>query len=240
MTIQATHLPKIYGFNKSSEAGPDNFAPSIFLGGCNFRCPYCMNSKLVKMVDVKEVSLDTVKEFVIENKCEWVNISGGEPTLQLDDELCELIEEIAGWGCKVAMSTNGTGDLICIPLLKYVTMDLKTDSTTYAKDYCFDGLRHPMSLIISTMELLRWWKKEYDFDYEFRTTLYKPLVNLHNIDKIAKFIKKRDKWVLQPFRATKCMLSEDAEDVEPYSKEEMEELKAVAEEYCDNVSLRYV
>ena len=40
-------LPDIYGFNKSSEAGQNEFAASLFLLGCNLRCPYCMNKKLV-------------------------------------------------------------------------------------------------------------------------------------------------------------------------------------------------
>ncbi|MFA7220329.1 MAG: hypothetical protein WC119_07525, partial [Synergistaceae bacterium] len=75
-------IPTIYGFNGSSEAGPDTFAPSIFLGGCNFRCDYCMNATLVlDCVAIKGIiNLEHIKNFVKENDCRSVNVSGGEVT----------------------------------------------------------------------------------------------------------------------------------------------------------------
>ena len=39
---------KIYGLNKTTLLDyPGRVAATIFLGGCNFRCPFCQNSGLV-------------------------------------------------------------------------------------------------------------------------------------------------------------------------------------------------
>ena len=39
---------KIYGLNKTTLLDyPGKVAASVFLGGCNFRCPFCHNSSLV-------------------------------------------------------------------------------------------------------------------------------------------------------------------------------------------------
>ena len=39
---------RICGFNKTTLLDyPGKVASTIFLGGCNFRCPFCQNSVLV-------------------------------------------------------------------------------------------------------------------------------------------------------------------------------------------------
>ena len=39
---------RICGFNKTTLLDyPGKVASTIFLGGCNFRCPFCQNSSLV-------------------------------------------------------------------------------------------------------------------------------------------------------------------------------------------------
>ena len=59
-------IPKIYGFNKTSEAGVKVFAPSIFVQGCNFKCPFCFNSKLSKseMSSKDEITLSKIDDFI--------------------------------------------------------------------------------------------------------------------------------------------------------------------------------
>src|SRR5210317_1868478 len=97
---------RICSWNTFSESGPDNFSPSIFLGNCNFKCPYCMNSKLVKNpISFKAIDLKEVEDFVKNNNCEWINISGGEPTCTKN--LLSFIKELKSWNCKISLSTNG-------------------------------------------------------------------------------------------------------------------------------------
>jgi len=231
---------KICGFNKSSEAGPDIFAPSIFLGGCNLRCPYCMNSRLIFECDkMDNIPLSTIEGFVRENNCKWINISGGEPTCSGRGELYCLIAEMKKWGCKVAMSTNGTNpcELEAIfPMLDYVTIDFKTSVNRYIEVGCSDG----NNLLCSLMFLN--YKKYCNrmFDFEIRTTLYPNLVGKDEINDIGCMIGLAKRWVLQPFRKTKTMLSEEAYTVKPYSIEEMESLVVIARCYCKNVVLSHV
>lgn len=64
---------------------PQHVAATIFLGGCNFRCPFCHNSDLLEGTDglfSKEEVLTFLKKRagILEGVC----ITGGEPTLHRD------------------------------------------------------------------------------------------------------------------------------------------------------------
>ncbi len=236
--------PQIYGFNHFSEAGPDEFSPSIFLGGCNLRCPYCMNSKLV--VDCKSLSvinIEDIKKFVIENKCEWINISGGEITIQKTENLIGLLKEIQSWGCKISISTNGVlTDKIraIIEHIDYVTIDIKTSEHRYhlVCQYNFD--QKCFSYVVNSLNVLREQKTKRDFNYEIRTTLYRPLVGVVELNDIGSVINDGEKWVLQPFRKTKNMLNEESNYIDTYPEEEIENFLSIARNYTNNVSIRTV
>ena len=243
--------PKIYGFNKSSEAGPDNFAPSVFLGGCNFRCDYCMNAKLVlEFGSLPEISIETVKQFVKENNCEWINISGGEITVHPESELIHMLVEMRKWGCKIAISTNGfmpDSLLRILPLTNYVTMDIKTGQDKY-DEIVHAPLRKGFSAnsnILKSLYLIRMHQLTTqlitkDFDYELRTTMYRPMVGESEIEEIGMLLRRDEKWILQPFRQAKCMIGDVAHEVEPYTEEEMGNLLKLARKYSDKAIVRYV
>ena len=237
------NFPKIYGFNKTSEAGQDVFASSIFLGGCNWRCPYCMNSKLVwanEKLNGKEISLMEIKKQVLSEKAKWVFISGGEPTFQDRYKLKNLIKQIKSWGCKVGMSTNGSHWDVLINIINYldfVTMDIKTGS--YETD--LGQLSH--HVFISKKMLEKHKSDNENFNYEIRTTLYPEFFQkLSEIDKIAsKFnIQKNERWVFQQFRVAKNMLCADAEKWKPFDDKKLEEIMSVARKYSNHVSLKFV
>jgi len=226
-------LPTIYGFNGSSDVGESTFGLSVFLAGCNLRCPYCMNSRLVLKQDLKPVDIEEIKSFVSLNKREWVTISGGEPTL--DENLLNLIQEIKSWGCKVGLSTNGTNcdALRCvISCLDYVAMDIKT--SRHALVYT-DGFINP----IRSLSILDYEKKNRpSFNYEIRSTLYPPFVRDSDIVNIGLLLPKDCKWVLQQFRLAKNMLEKN--DIQPYSDEQVNELLQIARKYVSRTSLGYV
>jgi len=236
--------PKIYGFNHFSEAGPDEFSPSIFLGGCNLRCPYCMNSKLVLDCQcLPTINIEDIKAFVTENKCEWLNISGGEITIQKTESLIELLKEIKSWGCRIAISTNGVfTDKIrsIVEYIDYVTVDIKTSEHRYylLSEDIFD--RKLFGYVVNSLNVLREQKKKRDFDYEIRTTLYRPLVGIVEINDIGLVINNGEKWVLQPFRKAKNMLSEESDYIITYTEEEVENLLLIARKYTNNASIRMI
>lgn len=250
---QEKQLPLIMGFNKTSEAGFNVFAPSIFLFGCNLRCPYCMNGRIVvvKPEDhdrpVKTVPLDRVKQYVKENNSGWVMISGGEPTLTPSAKLHNLLDEIISWGCKIGMSSNGTLPEVLesiLPKLNYVAMDLKTDNDQIYKDLEVRK-KHKDSVVNNVLRskaLLDKNKKEReDFDFEVRTTIYPEYFSFDTIKNFSKFVDIGDTWVLQQFRHAKNMLyQKEAESVTPYSHEDMENMLIEAKKICPNTYLRYV
>ena len=251
--MENKNLPPIMGFNKTSEAGFNVFAPSIFLFGCNLRCPYCMNGRIVivKPEDydrpVKTVPLEKVKTYVKENKCDWVMISGGEPTLTPSAKLHNLLDEIISWGCKIGMSSNGTLPEVLediLPKLNYVAMDLKTDNEELYKE--LEARKQKRNVVIENVlkskALLKNNKKDRDdFNYEVRTTMYPEYFSLESIPNFKKFVDEDDIWVLQQFRHAKNMLyQEEAESYTPYSDEEMAKLLDEAKKFCPETYLRFV
>ena len=237
--------PKIYGFNTFSEAGKDNFSPTIFLGGCNLRCSYCMNAKLV--LDYKglnEIDIEEVKKFVLDNKCEFVNISGGEVTRRPSLEIIALLDLIKSWGVKVAVSTNGLLPYALrtiIDKLDYVTMDIKTDQNKYDRLYGYSySNNQSFELILKSLDILRDEAKKRSFDYEIRTTLYRSLVGEEELKNIGSILNKDETWTLQPFRKTKYMIGKEAYFESLYSEDEMTRMLDLCRQYCDNVDLRLV
>lgn len=237
------NLPIIQGFNKTSEAGFNTFAVSIFLGGCNLRCPYCMNANLVHK-KTKGVDIEEIKQYVTNEKVGWVMISGGEPTITEESSFLTLLEEIKSWGCKIGMSTNGTNSEVLrtiIGNLNYVALDFKSP-----KNEDYDSIAPKDSIVIMnqvyiSQSILAINKhKRKDFDYEIRTTLYPPFISESNIGDIGSIIRKDDKWVLQQFRHSKNMLDKKCLDVQPYTEQEVKEIMDVAKIFCNNVTLRYV
>ena len=66
---------------------PGHVAATIFLGGCNFCCPYCHNKDLVLTPDEVSVIPEETVFSVLQKRrgiLDGVCITGGEPTLQPD------------------------------------------------------------------------------------------------------------------------------------------------------------
>ena len=65
---------------------PGRVACTVFLQGCNFRCPFCHNSDLLGAVGQDGISVEELLNFLKKRKgiLDGVCITGGEPTLQAD------------------------------------------------------------------------------------------------------------------------------------------------------------
>ena len=117
---------------------PGHVAATIFIGGCNFLCPFCHNMNIVNE-DESDISRDEVINFLKKRASllDGVCITGGEPTL--NDELVDFIREIKGInGGKllVKLDTNGTNPemismLINERLIDYIAMDVKSSKDRY-------------------------------------------------------------------------------------------------------------
>ena len=77
---------------------PGVIAATVFLGGCNLRCPFCHNASLVLPEKYGETIADGDFFAFLDsrrNRLEGVCVSGGEPTLctHIDDFLKRIKEK---------------------------------------------------------------------------------------------------------------------------------------------------
>ncbi|MDP2864048.1 MAG: anaerobic ribonucleoside-triphosphate reductase activating protein, partial [bacterium] len=90
---------------------PGRLAATVFLVGCNFRCPFCYSSELVLPEKIKKqprISEKELFDFLKERKglLEAVTICGGEPCINKDlPQFCEKIKKL---GYLVKLDTNGS------------------------------------------------------------------------------------------------------------------------------------
>ena len=168
---------KIYGLNKTTLLDyPGRVAATIFLGGCNFRCPFCQNSSLVLNPSSQpELSVTEVLSFLKKRQgiLEGVCVTGGEPTLSPD--LPEFLAEIRALGYPVKLDTNGTRPDLLKELagegwFQMAAVDIKACPDNYPS-LC--GLLHPdLDAIKETVDFLI----NGTLDYEFRTTVVKSFI----------------------------------------------------------------
>ena len=232
-------LYPIKGFNPHTFIDWDGMlACVIYLPGCNFRCPFCHSSVLVKDPNsLKTVPLEYIEKFIKE-KNGWIDamiVGGGEPTLY--DKLPELLKEIKKMNLLIKLDTNGTNPemiekLISQGLVDYIAMDIKADLNplSYAKA---TGSYVDIKAIRESIEILLNSKTEY----EFRTTMVPTLVSSKDILNIAQAISGAKKYVLQQFDP-KDTMDDKLLNVKPYTPEIIKQTASMAREFVENCSER--
>ncbi len=218
---------------------PGKVSCGIFLAGCNFDCPYCHNPQLVSGGGScsSEFEPDSVYRFIETRKgfLDGVVISGGEPTLQADlYDLCRHIKEM---DYSVKLDTNGSRPqvlkrLIADGLVDYIAMDLKTDPVKYAT-YIQSNCN--VNAILSSIEIIM----ESAVSYEFRTTCVKPIVTAQIIENICRLIEGARVYALQRFHKSEMLHPEFFREANyEYTDDELEQLKAVADPFVNQVIVR--
>ena len=198
---------KIYGLNKTTLLDyPGRVAATIFLGGCNFRCPFCQNSSLVLSPDRQpEIPEEEVLSFLKKRKgiLEGVCVTGGEPTLS--PELPEFLKKIQDLGYPVKLDTNGSRpqvlkDLASRNLIQMTAVDIKACPNNYPS-LC--GLVHPdLDSIKETVDFLI----NGSLDYEFRTTVVREINTEQDFIQIGQWIAGAKAYYLQAYRNSEEVL----------------------------------
>ena len=178
---------------------PEHVAATVFLGGCNMRCPFCHNWELVENPQTLYTK-ESLFHFLQKRKgiLDGVCISGGEPTIH--PELPGFIVNIKALGYLVKLDTNGTNptmlqQLINAGKIDYVAMDIKSGSSSYSS--CC-GCDIPTDSILESIAVLR----ENRIPYEFRTTVVSELHSRKDILEIGNMIQGASKYFLQSFVAS--------------------------------------
>ena len=182
---------------------PGKVACTVFLPGCNFRCPFCHNSQLLGG-DAEAVMDDAgLLAFLQKRKglLDGVCISRGAPTLQ--PGLIPLLQSIKAMGYCVKLDTNGYRPEILRAAVEsgavdYVAMDIKNSPSAYPQTA---GLsRFDLSAIEESITYLA----SGAVAHEFRTTVVEPLHTESSIREMADWIlhlvpNKTEKLFIQPF-----------------------------------------
>ena len=192
---------KIGGLQKTTLIDyPGRVAATIFLVGCNFRCPFCYSPELVLKDKIKvqpKIPEGDFFRFLQKRKgmLEGVVICGGEPTIH--KELPLFLEKIKRLGYLVKLDTNGSNPKMLSSLIKkelvdYVAMDLKAPKKKYN---IVAGVEVNLENIEKSIDILR----EGVVDYEFRTTVVPGILKKEDIIEIARWLSPAKKYYLQNF-----------------------------------------
>ena len=214
---------------------PGKVACTVFLTGCNLRCPYCHNPDLVLTKDNgKYISEKEFFEFLLsrKGKLDGVCITGGEPTLY--PNLINLIRRIREMGFLVKLDSNGTVPeilklLLREKLLDYVAIDIKNAPTRYAETCGADVIEQ----VKKSAALL----KNSNIDYEFRTTVCHPFHSPDGMQEIGRWLHGAKRYFIQPFVDSDNLLGSG---ISAMAKPELKTLLKAVKPYIPAAELRGV
>jgi len=217
---------------------PGRIAATIFLCGCNFRCPWCYSPELVLPEKIRNQPKITERElfkFLKSRKelLEGIVICGGEPTI--DKNLLDFIKKIKNLGFLIKLDTNGSNpqmlkNLIDRKMIDYVAMDIKGPKEKYNQ---LTGVKIDIKKIQKSTDILR----DGEIDYEFRTTIVPSLHTKEDIIEMAEWIKGAKRYYLQNFRAEKT-IDPKFEKIKPYPQEFLLEIQKTISPFFETCQVR--
>ncbi len=210
---------------------PQKVACTVFLQGCNLRCPFCHNTPLLH--GTQDIPEQEVLAFLKKRQgiLDGVVFSGGEPLLSA--ELEDFIRSVKAIGYQIKLDTNGTfpdrlQNLLSQGLLDYVAMDVKNAPGKYAqtvgRDGCLDAVRESVELL-----------KNCAIPYEFRTTVVDELHEPEDFSAIGQWLQGSPQYFLQPFCDSGDILQPN---LHATSKEKLEHCLTIVRDYIPNTTIR--
>lgn len=215
---------------------PGRTACTVFLGGCDFRCPFCHNADLVAgplpagMKEGELLAFLEKRRGLLDGVC----ITGGEPLLR--PELGALLEKIKALGFPVKLDTNGGHPAALRALwerglVDYVAMDVKNSPRRYAETAGVPGL--DLGPIRESITFLL----EGHMDYEFRTTVVRQFHTAEDFEAIGRWIAGARRYFLQSFVDRDTVLQPG---LTAWGREDLERFAAIVRPFVPAVQLRGV
>ncbi len=199
---------------------------TIFLAGCNFRCPFCHNYELVLSPNKLQTwPFDEVLKKLkgLKPWIEAICITGGEPTCYTGLE--QLISKLKSSGFLVKLDTNGykpevLEHLLDKRIIDFVSMDVKTILDEEKYSICV-GKNIDIERIKASIKLL----KTKGIEHEFRMTV---LPRLHPPDLIKQWAYELrgdgSKLTIQRFSPERTLDPSFSKEI-PYDEKEFNALK---------------
>lgn len=228
---------QVCGLQKSTVIDyPGRPAATVFLCGCNLRCPWCYSRELVLPSEIEKqpkISQDEFFNFLKERQgfLEGVVICGGEPTINQD--LPDFIKKIKDLGFLVKLDTNGSNpqmleNLLDEKLVDYVALDVKLPKEKYREILKID----PAEIEKSIRLLKKSW-----VEHEFRTTVVPNVHTKEDIVKIAQWLTPARRYYLQNFRPEKTV-DPEFNRIKAFSDEELAEMQESASKFFETCQVR--
>jgi len=243
--VAASAFPTIRGFIETSLIDWDGRISGVmFVGGCNFACPFCHNYELLTGKG-PAIPFESIEAMLVAQKG-WIDgvvVTGGEPTCSAG--IFDLLARLKSLELMVKLDTNGSNpdvvvELVAAGLVDHVAMDIKTalssepvDSAGARKYDIAAGRSVDIDAIEESIEFLL----SGEVEYEFRTTLVPTIIGRSDVENIARRITGARRYFLQPFEPSHAR-SPLLRKVHPYAPTEMNEMLASARKYVPDASLR--
>jgi len=210
---------------------PDRVASVLFTPGCNLRCPYCYNWRIVLEPKGPFLSEEGALQILRSRRkyIDAVVVTGGEPTIHRD--LPQFLRRLKDEGFAVKLDTNGFFPEIlleCLPYVDYVALDVKTSPAKYM----LLGAKE-IDSYLQTVEIL----KGEPVDYEFRSTVVPGIIEEEDIPKMGELVEGAKRFVFQQFIPGDT-LDKKFSRVQPYPKSKIAEFAELMRKYVDEVIMR--
>ena len=134
--------------------------PCVFvrLTYCNLRCIYCDTE--YAFYDGKDMLVQQVIDEVGKYECKLIEITGGEPLVQMD-ECLELMNKLCDLGYEVMIETGGSISFKEIDARVKIIMDLKCPSSEMEKKNLYENLQYlkrtdELKFVIGNREDYEW------------------------------------------------------------------------------------
>lgn len=209
----------------------------VNLAGCNFVCRGCFaiaKNQVGRDLSVKElINLITKASMIFYGKMiDDVQLTGGEPTMDID-YLLSLINELRKLNVqKIGISTNGYFlDKNLVEKLKSLNVNyIKLDIKAYTESIHISYTGKSNASVLRAVNLLN----KYKFNFYVRTIFMPDLMEFEEIGKIARFISEVDRNInYKLYQFSTEHLSNKISRAP--TKEEMEKAYSFAKKYLDNV-----
>ena len=215
---------------------PGRVACTVFLGGCDLRCPFCHNSGLVLGPMPAELDDQELLAFLKKRQglLDGVCVTGGEPLLRPD--LPELLARIKELGYPVKLDTNGSHperlrSLVRQGLVDYVAMDIKNSPERYGETVGVPAL--DLTPFQESVAFLL----QGDVDYEFRTTVVREFHDSDSFQAIGPWLSGARRYFLQCFVDRDTVLQEG---LHPWDADSLRAFADLVRPYVHQVELRGV
>ena len=228
---------KLHGLQKMTLLDfPGHVVCTVFLGGCDWRCPFCHNFELADGTAKPVMEDGEFLSFLEKRKglLDGVAFTGGEPLLHRD--LPDLMRRIRAMGFAVKLDTNGCHPDLLAKVLEeglaeYVAMDIKNSPEKYPRTCGVEKV--DLEAVRASVSLL----KEGKTDYEFRTTVVKEFHEESDFEAIGAWIAGARRYFLQ------CFTDRDSVpfgDLHAPSREDLLRFARVSSRFVPDTSIRGV